>query len=361
MMKKIGLSILLTVCAYVTSVAQEGFKITGHLGGTLGGDLVLATTGAEGLVKLDEAVMINGEFEFAGRVDGVIHAYILTAEQQPVATLMLENLEYTVVAGEKGIEVQGGGESQKILNQYNEIQQIIAREKMRMEQETRAAYSQQNQMKLQALQQQFQKVMEEMKVKQAELFRVYKDSPVTAFMLVSSMGEMDYSSLKNVYDKLGEPAKNSLYGQAIVQQLALFKQVELGSVAPDFTGTMSGGESVSLHGIKAKLKLVDFWASWCAPCRQEMPNVVKIYKKYREAGLEIIGVSLDTKVPDWLKAMQDEKMTWPNIMDEQKGISARYLVRGIPHTVLLDENNRIVAKNLRGKTLEKKIAELLGK
>ena len=216
-------------------------------------------------------------------------------------------------------------------------------------------------MKLQALQQQFQKVMEEMKVKQAELFRVYKDSPVTAFMLVSSMGEMDYSSLKNVYDKLGEPAKNSLYGQAIVQQLALFKQVELGSVAPDFTGTMSGGESVSLHGIKAKLKLVDFWASWCAPCRQEMPNVVKIYKKYREAGLEIIGVSLDTKVPDWLKAMQDEKMTWPNIMDEQKGISARYLVRGIPHTVLLDENNRIVAKNLRGKTLEKKIAELLGK
>ena len=89
-MKKIGLSILLTVCAYVTSMAQEGFKITGHLGGTLGGDLVLATTGAEGLVKLDEAVMVNGEFEFVGRVDGLILAYILTAEQQPVATLMLD-------------------------------------------------------------------------------------------------------------------------------------------------------------------------------------------------------------------------------------------------------------------------------
>ena len=359
-MKKIGLSILLTVCAYVTSMAQEGFKITGHLGGTLGGDLVLATTGAEGLVKLDEAVMVNGEFEFVGRVDGLILAYILTAEQQPVATLMLENLEYTIVAGESGIEVLGGGESQKILNQYNAINQTIARKKMLMEQETRAAYAQQNQMKLQTLQQQFQKVMEEAGAKQAELFRTYKDSPVTAFVIASGMGQMDYTSLKAVYDKLGETAKNSPYGQAIVQQLAVFKQVEPGSVAPDFKGTTSGGETVSLHGLKAKVKLVDFWASWCGPCRQEMPNVVKIYKKYREAGLEIIGVSLDTKAPDWLKAMKDEKMTWPNIMDEQQGIAARYLVRGIPHTVLLDENNRIIAKNLRGKALEKKIAELLG-
>ena len=360
-MKRIGLSILLVVCTFMASVAQEGFKITGRLGGTLEGNLVLAASGSEGLVKLDEAVMVNGDFEFAGRVDGLVLAYILTAEQQPVATLMLENLEYTIVAGESGIEGLGGGESQKILNQYNAINQTIARKKMLMEQETRAAYAQQNQMKLQTLQQQFQKVMEEAGAKQAELFRTYKDSPVTAFVIASGMGQMDYTSLKAVYDGLGETAKNSPYGQAIVQQLAVFKQVEPGSVAPDFKGITSGGETISLHGIKAKVKLVDFWASWCGPCRQEMPNVVKIYKKYREAGLEIIGVSLDTKVPDWLKAMKDEKMTWPNIMDEQQGIAARYLVRGIPHTVLLDENNRIVAKNLRGKALEKKIAELLGK
>ncbi len=360
-MKKIGLSLLLVTCLLMVGMAQENFKITGKLGGTIGGDLVLAASGAEGLVKLDEAVMVNGDFEFSGHVEGLILAYILTEKQQPIATLMLENLEYMIVAGENGIEVQGGGESQKILNQYNAVNQVMAREKMLMEQEARAAYAQQNHMRMQAIQQQFQKVMEEMGAKQAELFRTYKDSPVTAFVIVSSMGQMDYTSLNALYGGLGEAAKNSLYGQAIVQQLAVFKQVEPGSVAPDFKGITSGGETISLHGIKAKVKLVDFWASWCAPCRQEMPNVVKIYKKYHDAGLEVIGVSLDTKAPDWLKAMKAEKMTWYNIMDEQNGIAARYLVRGIPHTILLDENNRIIEKNLRGKALEKKIAELLGK
>ena len=135
--------------------------------------------------------------------------------------------------------------------------------------------------------------------------------------------------------------------------------MEPGSVAPDFQGTTLEGTTVSLHGIKAKLKLIDFWASWCGPCRQEMPNVSKIYKKYHEAGLEIIGVSLDRKADEWAKALKEEKMAWPNIMDEQQQIGARYFVRGIPHTILLDENNRILVKDLRGKALEKKIAELL--
>lgn len=115
-MKKIVLSIMLVVCSFAVSLAQQGFKIRGELGGTIGGDLVLVSAGPEGAVKLDEALMVNGSFEFSGRVDSMVLAYILTAEQQPMATLMLENLEYTIVAGENGIDVQGGGESQKILN-----------------------------------------------------------------------------------------------------------------------------------------------------------------------------------------------------------------------------------------------------
>ncbi len=342
--------------------AQESFKITGHLGGTLGGNLVLAASGPGGLVKLGEAVMVNGEFEFAGTVEGIIPAYILAGEQQqPIATLMLENTGYTLVAGEAGIEVQGGGESQQIWGKFDAINQRILREKMKMEQEARAAYAQQNQMKLQALQQQFEKVAAEAEAQQLELFKTYKDSFVSAYVIAAGMGQMNYTSLKALHDMLGEPAQNSPYGQMIVRQLDVFKQVEPGSIAPDFSGTTAEGQAVSLHGIKAKVKLVDFWASWCAPCRQEMSNVCKIYKKYRDAGLEIIGVSLDSKPQDWVKAMQDEKMTWSNIMDQKQEISSRYLVRGIPHTILLDENNRIIAKDLRGKALEKKIAELLGK
>ncbi|WP_018338089.1 TlpA disulfide reductase family protein [Butyricimonas synergistica] len=361
-MMKIVFSLWFVLCVTLAGFAQQSFKITGRLGGTLGGDLVLAASGPGGLVKLDEAVMVDGEFEFSGSVEGVIPAYILAGEQQqPVATIMLENLEYVLVAGNDGIEVQGGGEAQEIWSRFDAVNKRVLREKMKIEQEARDAYARQDQMKLQALQQQFGKVAAEAEARQQELFRTYKDSFVAAYAIASGMGQMDYTSLKALYDALGEPAKNSPYGQMIDRQLAVFKQVEPGSVAPDFSGTTAEGTAVSLHGIKAKVKLVDFWASWCGPCRQEMPNVCKIYKKYHAAGLEILGVSLDTKPQDWVKAMQEEKMTWLNIVDQSKEISARYLVRGIPHTILLDENNRIIAKNLRGKALEKKIAELLGK
>lgn len=234
---------------------------------------------------------------------------------------------------------------------------------MRIEQEVRAAYAEQNQMKLQTLQQQFEKTMTEVGKKQEELFTTYKDSPVTAFMIASAMQQMDYSSLKARYEMLGETAKTCFYGQVIAMQLVAFKQVEPGAVAPDFKAATLNGDTLSLHGIKAKVKLVDFWASWCGPCRRENPNVRKIYQKYHDKGLEIIGVSLDNKKEEWAKAIKDDKITWPNI-SELKGnnseIAARYFVRGIPHTILLDENNRIIAKDLRGKALEKKIAELLG-
>lgn len=106
-----------------------------------------------------------------------------------------------------------------------------------------------------------------------------------------------------------------LLRQLIAIQLAALKQVEPGSVAPDFKGVTLNGDTLSLHGIKARVKLLDFWASWCEPCRRETPNVRKIYQKYHDKGLEIIGVSLDDKKQEWAKAMKNDKVTWPNVSD----------------------------------------------
>ena len=117
-----------------------------------------------------------------------------------------------------------------------------------------------------------------------------------------------------------------------------------------------------MYDIKGKVKLIDFWASWCGPCRGENPHVVEIYKEYHPKGLEIFGVSLDNNKEAWVKAIADDGLVWKHGSDLKGWQSAPaklYSVTGIPHTILLDENNKIIAKNLRGDELKQKIAELL--
>ena len=361
-MKKTILFILIIWSTCTTSMAQEGFRIIGKLGGSLEGPLYLISRGAEGAGKLGETMMTNGNFKFTGKVPEPTIAYIVTDKQQPIATLMLENREFTLTAGTDGIVVEGG-EEQKMLNEFEALNKTLVREKFRVEQEAKAAYAQQNQMKLQNLSQQFEKTVRDIQTQQLELLRKYGESPVAAYVMASAMGQMNFEQLTENYNLLGEKAKASFFGKVISVQLALYKQVSVGSIAPDFKAATLNDDTLSLHAIKAKVKLIDFWASWCEPCRQEIPHLRKIYQKYREKGLEIVGFSLDNKKQEWAKAMKDEKMSWKNLSDlrgQASGIAALYCIKSIPHTLLLDENNQIIAKDLRGKNLQKKIEELLG-
>jgi thiol-disulfide isomerase/thioredoxin len=122
--------------------------------------------------------------------------------------------------------------------------------------------------------------------------------------------------------------------------------------------------SVSLSSFKGKYFLLDFWASWCGPCRRENPNVVKAYRQYHNKGFDILGVSLDDSKDDWLKAIKKDGLSWTQVSD-LKGwkneAATLYGIQGIPMNFLIDKEGKIIAKNLRGQDLEKRLAEVLNK
>lgn len=173
--------------------------------------------------------------------------------------------------------------------------------------------------------------------------------------------EFDYY-LKVITALDGIANGNDIYDNMAAQILSM-RKVAVGSEAPEITMSQPNGEVISLSDFRGQYVLIDFWASWCGPCRRENPNVKKVYDKYHEKGFEILGVSLDKAMQPWLNAIGQDGLEWRHVSDLKfwsSPVVAEYQVTGIPHTVLVDPEGIIVAKNLRGEALDLKLAQLLG-
>jgi len=155
----------------------------------------------------------------------------------------------------------------------------------------------------------------------------------------------------------------SPFTQALTERLAPLRATAVGTAAPDIELTQPDGKPLALKSLRGKYVLVDFWASWCGPCRAENPNVVKAYNQFKDKGFTIYSVSLDEDKARWTKAIEADHLLWPNHVSDLKGWqsagAAAYGVQAIPQSFLLDPQGRIIAKNLRGPALEAKLAEVL--
>jgi peroxiredoxin len=168
--------------------------------------------------------------------------------------------------------------------------------------------------------------------------------------------------LESVLAALDSTAGNSYYGRQLKDLVAALKRTEIGAAAPSFTLNDTAGKPISLASLKGKVVLVDFWASWCGPCRRENPNVVKAYKKFHDKGFEILGVSLDEKHERWTAAIEKDKLSWQHVSDLKgwnNSAAKQYAVRSIPNNFLLDKNGIIIAKSLRGEQLEETLARVI--
>lgn len=197
-----------------------------------------------------------------------------------------------------------------------------------------------------------------------ELVKNNPGSLVSVMALSDLMNSRALSSIetRELYNKLSKEVQNSVLGKQISTRLEKASATEIGAKAPSFSGPTPDGSELALEDALGKVTLVDFWASWCKPCRAENPNIVKVYKKYHDKGLNIIGVSLDRSKQKWLEAIEADGLVWQHISHLQywqDPIAQKYSVRSIPKAFLLDENGVIIAKDLRGQALEDKVAELL--
>ena len=184
-----------------------------------------------------------------------------------------------------------------------------------------------------------------------------KDSWWGPLVMLCSMSWFDKEQ-KEWFAAFSPEVQKSYYGQVVYKELN--PETLEGKAAPDFTVTDKEGNSVTLRQLMAgkKYTIVDFWASWCGPCRREIPNLKAVYEQFASKGLEIVSISIDTDPAAWRKALDEEKLPWPNFLD-QSDIDAAYGVKLIPAIFLLDANGTVVAINLRGDAMKAKLAELL--
>ena len=163
------------------------------------------------------------------------------------------------------------------------------------------------------------------------------------------------------YDNLTDRVKKSAPGLALKQKMEDMQQVNIGGMAPNFELTTPDGKKLSLYDLRGHIVLLDFWASWCAPCLAEVPNLKAIYEKYHGKGLNILGVSLDEKEAAWKSAIERKGLTWQHV-SSLKGwkcpVAQRFKVTGIPRMYIIDAQGKIIAQDLRGEKLAKKMDEL---
>ena len=365
MKKLIFLSALLILLMSATTVDQKGYTISGKVVGAKDGDtVILGYLDYMSIIPLDTAVIKNGEFLFSGNQEEPVFRYI-SLIKNGASTLgtdfVLENapISITVEENKRGTTATPNN---KLWNEYVEQDNNIS---MKMNPFWEIS---EDTTKAESVREEAKKELKKIEIEQLDFLikfmRSHITSGVTHILLSSYYQMLEPSRLETILSDMQKAGiKDELY-LTVKAKLDALTTTAIGCKFTDIEMNDSEGKPFKLSTIveKNKITMIDFWASWCGPCRAEIPNVIKAYEAYKDKGFEIVGVSLDNNGEAWRKSIKSLGMTWPQMSDLQgwksKG-GAAYDITSIPATVLINQKGEIVAKNLRGEELSKKLEELL--
>ena len=305
---------------------KKGYKLTGQLSGFADSTLIF-------LGDNDSTFIINNQFQFGGSSDQSAKQIVLhTKGFSDYKFLWLENSSMTFKA-EKGKFREATILGSKTQHEQDQLDLNI-------------------------------KIKGNEKVEDISFIRKHPNSIISAETLsvyASTWGK-DTASL--LYNKLSSNIKNTSYGKNIFEFITLNRNVKVGDKYVDFTEPNIQGKNVSLSDFKGKIVLLEFWGSWCGPCRAGNPELVRIYNEFKNNDFEILGVASDEKKEFWIEAVKKDSLTWQNVSDLKGDKNKAALIYGVsyyPTNFLIDGNGIIVAKDLRGEALRDKLQELLKK
>lgn len=392
-MKKIALflsaAVLMVSCK---NLADNEYEITGNVDPSWEGkSIILEKQDMRGITPVDTVKVEGAKFTFKDTVSSP-DIYLISVEGIP-----MQKIDFILEPGAIDIQVDkdtlGKSTSEGTYNneKYQEFKKLNLVNYKKVEKldksNEKALFIAQRDKDTVALNKISKGKQAAIKDMEEGMVKFIKDNPkayinINALAYVNQMGFRKPEEIKALYDGFDESLKKTPQGKQIADYFKKMDEMKkaqpapepqpqaeapvtgakVGEAAPEFAAPTPDGKQLSLKQARGKVTIIDFWASWCPPCRAENPHVVEVYNKYHTKGLNIIGVSLDKKADAWKKAIADDKLTWSHVSNLQywnEPIAKQYGVEQVPTTFILDNDGKIVAKDLRGAALEAKVKELL--
>lgn len=362
---------ILIICSLLLGIiigcskTPSSYTISGKLNGITEGKIKLQKRSERKLITIDSTQIQQGSFTFSGTINSPEMYFLKIDEQETPIRFFAEASKITINGhiDSLGFVRVTGSNSQDILNSVGYELNSFVEKQQELSNQYLEARKKGNKIQIAEIISQYNQLYEEKNNKIKQFVAENSSNVIGPYLVIRNLlPTLSFEELKTTTDNFDPSIADSKYVKNLKKRIEILAKVQIGKTAPDFTLNTPNGEPLSLTSLKGKYLLIDFWASWCAPCRRENPRVVKFYQDYKDKNFTILSVSLDTKKENWTKAIEDDRLTWYHVSDLKGWDNAAadlYGVRSIPHTVLLDPEQKIIAKNLRGEELRNKLSELL--